>query len=69
MIILSRIAPPRPAARFAGSLRLEPFSVLACWYDRYLQRRVLAELDARMLADIGLTPNEAAREAGKPFWR
>ena len=69
MITLSRIAPPRPAARFAGSLRLEPFAVLTRWYDRYLQRCVLAELDARMLADIGLTPNEAAREARKPFWR
>ncbi|MBO6724840.1 MAG: DUF1127 domain-containing protein [Rhizobiaceae bacterium] len=69
MITLSRISSPRPAVRFAGSLRLEPLSLLARWYDRHLQRRVLAELDARMLADIGLTPNEAAREARKPFWR
>lgn len=69
MITLSRISSPRPAVRFAGSLRLEPLALLARWYDRYLQRRVLAELDARMLADIGLTPNEAAREARKPFWR
>jgi uncharacterized protein YjiS (DUF1127 family) len=39
------------------------------WYDRYLQRRALAELDDRMLRDIGLTRSQAEREIRKPFWR
>jgi uncharacterized protein YjiS (DUF1127 family) len=35
-------------------------------------RRALRELahhDRRLLADIGLTPDDALREASKPFWR
>lgn len=31
-------------------------------------RRRLGELDARMLRDIGLTPEEAAAESERPFW-
>lgn len=38
------------------------------WFARSRQRRDLAELDAHLLKDIGLTPGEAAREARKPFW-
>jgi uncharacterized protein YjiS (DUF1127 family) len=33
------------------------------------QRRILVELDDRLLSDIGLTRDQAAREARKPFWR
>lgn len=39
------------------------------WIDRGRQRRLLAELDDRMLADIGITREEALREAYRPFWR
>ena len=38
-------------------------------YDRQLQRRILLELDDRMLADIGLTREQAEAEARKPLWR
>jgi uncharacterized protein YjiS (DUF1127 family) len=31
--------------------------------------RELAELDAGRLADIGLSREDALREASKPFWR
>jgi uncharacterized protein YjiS (DUF1127 family) len=31
-------------------------------------RKDLASLDAHMLRDIGLTPDEAAREAARPAW-
>lgn len=44
-------------------------SLLVRWYDRYLQRLALAELDERLLADIGVSPEEARRECAQPFWR
>lgn len=43
--------------------------LLACWIQRYRQRRALARLDERLLRDIGVTRAEAAAEAAKPFWR
>lgn len=62
-------SPPRPVLGFGGKLRFAPLKTFVRWYDRYVQRRVLAELDARMLEDIGVTPAEAAREAARPIWR
>lgn len=38
------------------------------FYDRQQQRRILLELDDRMLADIGLTREQAEAEGRKPFW-
>ena len=38
-------------------------------YDRQQQRRLLLELDDRMLADIGRTREQAQVEGRKPFWR
>ncbi len=43
--------------------------VFLIWQDRGVQRRALAQLDDRMLKDIGLSRVDAVREAGKPFWR
>lgn len=37
--------------------------------ERMRQRRALAELDARLLADVGLSREQVARECAKPFWR
>lgn len=37
---------------------------LALWQ----QRRALARMDARQLADIGVTPEEARAEAARPVW-
>ncbi len=42
---------------------------VALWSARARQRRILAQLDDRMLRDIGKTRGQALREAGKPFWR
>lgn len=42
--------------------------VLSLWLSRRAGRRALANLDARLLADIGLTPEEAAAEVARRFW-
>ncbi len=39
------------------------------WIERLQQRRELAELDDRMLEDIGIARTEVEREIAKPFWR
>jgi uncharacterized protein YjiS (DUF1127 family) len=38
------------------------------WLQRSSQRRALAELDDRMLRDIGVTRSQANRETERPFW-
>jgi uncharacterized protein YjiS (DUF1127 family) len=72
-----RAAPPAHRCRFptAGDevrLRRAAFAeiarTVALWLARRRQRRDLAELDAHLLKDIGVSPGEAAREAAKPFW-
>jgi uncharacterized protein YjiS (DUF1127 family) len=44
---------------------------LATWLVRNGQRKALRELtqEGHLLSDIGLTREEAFREAAKPFWR
>lgn len=32
------------------------------------ERRKLADLDPTMLRDMGLTPDDVARESSRPFW-
>jgi uncharacterized protein YjiS (DUF1127 family) len=39
------------------------------WISRSRQRRALAQLDAHLLRDIGVTKYDAAHEAGTPFWK
>jgi len=41
------------------------------WLDRPLQRIALREIadDPHLLSDLGLTREQALREAAKPFWR
>lgn len=41
------------------------------WLDRPLQRIALRAIadDPHLLSDLGLTRDEALREAAKPFWR
>jgi uncharacterized protein YjiS (DUF1127 family) len=47
--------------------RLRETLVLAA--ARRRDRRLLSRLDAHILRDIGLSENDAQREAAKPFWR
>ncbi len=43
-------------------------NILALWWHRYLTRRVLRELDPRLLRDVGLTPEQRRREGAKYFF-
>ncbi|MGB5466844.1 MAG: DUF1127 domain-containing protein [Sedimenticolaceae bacterium] len=55
-----------------ASLPISMAQVLALagsWNQRARQRRQLAELSDRQLADIGISRAEASAEAGKPFWQ
>lgn len=36
---------------------------------RWRGRRELAQLDERLLRDVGISREQALREAEKPFWR
>ncbi len=50
---------------FAGRLIL----ALTSLQTRRRERQSLARLDDRMLRDIGVEPETAAIESGKPFWQ
>ncbi|MBH62059.1 MAG: hypothetical protein CL569_06350 [Alphaproteobacteria bacterium] len=45
------------------------FDLLVEWNERAIQRRQLAEMDPRMLKDIGITHTDAWHKSNKPFWR
>ena len=45
------------------------FATIREWRRRSRERAQLATLDARMLADIGLTRGDAAFLANRPFWK
>ncbi|SMY07342.1 DUF1127 domain-containing protein [Flavimaricola marinus] len=55
--------PPLSQVVFAVSLRV------MTWEMRSRTRRALAKLSARELADIGLSPATAQREAQRRFWQ
>jgi uncharacterized protein YjiS (DUF1127 family) len=54
--------PRRPASARA-------FTDLQRAWHRARTRRLLAEMTARELRDIGVTPPDAEAEVNKPFWR
>lgn len=57
----------RVASRTAFAVRLLARLQL-CWQNART-RRQLAQLDARQLADAGITQAERDSELDKPFWR
>ena len=64
--------PRRPTAASFGEILLEAAArvlrTLLTWQERARQRRALAQLDARMLKDVGLSRAEVDLELRKPFW-
>jgi uncharacterized protein YjiS (DUF1127 family) len=60
-----------PSCHSGGLTRLgwAAVRVVSFWIERSRQRRALAELDDRLLRDIGLTRDEARRECANPFWK
>ena len=65
--------PRRPTAASFGEFLLEAAAralrTLLTWQERDRQRRALAQLDARMLRDVGLSRADVAMELHKPFWQ
>lgn len=43
--------------------------MVSLYYRRYRTRRQLARLSADQLRDIGLTPEQAAKEVARFFWQ
>ncbi|WP_119168801.1 DUF1127 domain-containing protein [Algihabitans albus] len=44
-------------------------NLFIAWQDRANQRHDLAEMDDRLLRDVGLDRLDVEREIAKPFWR
>ncbi len=65
--------PRRPTATSFGKFSIEAAAralrTLLIWQERDRQRHALAQLDARMLKDVGLSRAEVALELHKPFWQ
>jgi uncharacterized protein YjiS (DUF1127 family) len=64
--------PPRTVVRPRSAISLAVLAdALSLWMARQGQRHALADLaeDKHLLADIGLTREQALGEAGKLFWR
>ena len=64
---------PHPTARLRLlKLRSNVATTIRLWIARSRQRRHLGELaawDDHILKDIGVSRDDALREAAKPFWR
>jgi len=62
--------PVRGSIVTAGQAALSSLAgMTAIWLNRRQGRRDLSALDDRLLADVGISREDAVREAGKPFWR
>lgn len=55
--------------RYAPAALSGVSNTLSVWWQRYQQRRELAEWTERDLHDLGLSWSEMLAEADKPFWR
>ena len=63
---------PRSARTVAAAVEeavIRLFDGLLDWHERARSRRILAELDDRMLQDIGINRATVSSEVSRPFWR
>ena len=56
------------APRFQASMLREAWLSMVNMMHVRSTRRLLAEMDQRLLADIGLGRGDALHEASRPFW-
>lgn len=61
---LSTVRHAAPVCVAPRQTRLSLRLMLTVWAER----RALVRMDENRLADLGLTPSQAAREAARPFW-
>ena len=63
--------PPESLLSDRHSNLRRPLRTVGAWLVRAVERRALRELaqEAHLLSDIGLSREQALREASKPFWR
>ena len=68
---VSEEADKRILSEWGSSSFSKALRTLVAWMTRSGQRKALRELaqEGRLLADIGLTREQALAEAAKPFWR
>ena len=62
-------SPSRPLPRPRLGIWQGAIAATGRVWSRRRQRQALLELDDRLLADIGITRDQAVGEASKPFWR
>lgn len=53
----------------SSALPLRMLATVLQWQRRAVSRRQLARLDARLLADAGISEAQRHAELSKPFWR
>lgn len=53
----------------SSALPLRMLASVLQWQRRIVSRRQLARLDARLLADAGISEAQRHAELSKPFWR
>ncbi|HUE92472.1 DUF1127 domain-containing protein [Pseudomonas sp.] len=68
---MERLLKRQPSAqrRPAHSLWLRLYATLLHWQRNMRTRRQLARLDARQLADAGISEAQRQQELARPFWR
>ena len=63
------VEPTRPAERRRFGTRLAAtLTTFWQWHQKARQHQALLELNDQLLADIGITREQAKKEARQPFW-